>query len=461
MTTNPSPTDQRELLLNVATAEFAAHGYEATSVQKIASAADVSKAKVFYYFGGKEDLYAQVLDRTLNPLLAPLETAQTSESAEAFWTSLESGLIYASEFGRRDRFAAALVRDLYRRGADTPSLRRLLDRARTAISAWIRDGRRIGAVRTDLQVPVLAEAVVGAFVHVDRWVSENVGTDESSENLLSDLSLVALARDALQQRVPAKLEANVSYAAENVPRDTDAYLDTSAIETRTVVMRDGRQRANAPTFEQEGFELFTAPVVFTEPPDDREARASYAVIEAGLKSRLKADFVRIFDHTVRHTERTPGQRPPIRIVHADYGQNAGDRRLTELLAPDEINTWKGSHVVVANLWQSVAGIVHSTPLGFVDIQTVRDEDFVPVKVRYGDREGHIGYYRPNDIHQWYWFPFLRPEESVLFKTYDGEPGNRHWSCPHAAFTAPNAPEEFAGRRTSIEFRILLAFKSKA
>ncbi|MCG8685289.1 MAG: hypothetical protein MI892_10465, partial [Desulfobacterales bacterium] len=175
---------------------------------------------------------------------------------------------------------------------------------------------------------------------------------------------------------------------------------------------------------------------------------------------LGASFARVFDHTVRHTERAPGLRPPIRIVHADYGPSAGHRRLPELLPPEDAERWADARIVVANLWQSVAGVIHSTPLGFVDINTVRDDDFIPITVHYGDRDGEIGYYRPNAAHQWYWFPFMRPSESVLFKTYDGKPGQEHWSCPHGAFTAPNSPAEQEGRRTSIEYRILLAFEDE-
>ena len=453
----PSAEHQRDTLLEAATAEFAANGFEATSIQKVASAAGVSKAKVFYYFDNKEELYARVLDRILQPLLAPLESVPQASSAESFWASLESGLNFAFEFSRNP-YAAALVRDLYRRGGDSASLLRLLDRARAAICTWLRDGRQLGAVRTDLPVPILAEAVVGALVHVDRWLASHTDADATAENRLSSASLAALARDALQQRTPSECEAEVTYAAEHVPRETDAYLDISATVTRWVTMRNGRHRNPMPSFELEGFELIAAPTVFAQPPNDSEARATYGEIEAALRECLGASFARVFDHTVRHTERTPGGRPPIRITHADYGRGAGVRRLRELLSPDEAERWAGSRVVVANLWQSVAGVVHSTPLAFVDMTSVRNEDFIPVTVHYADRDGEIGYYRPNADHRWYWFPFLRPSESVLFKTFDELPGEHHWSCPHAAFTAPNSPEELAGRRTSIEFRILLAFE---
>lgn len=453
----PSSEHQREMLLEAATAEFAVNGFEATSVQGIASAAGVSKAKVFYYFDGKEALYARVLDRVLQPLLAPLESVPSANSAETYWASLESGLNFAFEFSR-DPCAAALVRDLYRRGGDSAPLQRLVDRAREAIGNWLRDGQQVGAVRTDLPVPILAEAAVGALVHVDRWLASHTDADDAVGDLLSSASLAALARDALQQRTPLECEVEVTYAAEDVPRETDAYLDISSTVKRQVTMRNGRHRNPAPSFDREGFELIAAPTVFAQPPGDSEARAAYSAIEAALKERLRASFVRVFDHTVRHTEHTPGGRLPIRITHADYGRGAGVRRLRELLSLDEAERWAGSRIAVANLWQSVAGVVHSTPLGFVDITSVRDEDFIPVTIHYADRDGEIGYYRPNDNHRWYWFPFLRPSESLLFKTFDELPGAHHWSCPHAAFTDPNSPKDLAGRRTSIEFRILLAFE---
>ncbi|MEM9473965.1 MAG: TetR/AcrR family transcriptional regulator [Pseudomonadota bacterium] len=447
-------------MLEIATTEFAENGYEATSIQKIASAASISKAKVFYYFDGKEDLFSRVLDKTMEPIIGPFEAAPRVHSAEEFWASLEAGVVLASEFGRKDPYAAALLRDLFRRGDETQALKHLTDRVRAAIRVWLRDGRAVGAVRTDLSVSVLAEAIVGALVQIDRWIAENMEEGRLPVDLPNDKSLVAFAQDAMQQRVPAEMDVEVSYAAENVPRETDAYLDIDKTVTEQVTVRDGRVHSPSATFEGQGFELFPAPAVFSEPPDDLEVRATYRAVEQALKDRLGANFARVFDHTVRHTERTPGQRPPIRIVHADYGPNAGHRRLIELLPPEDADRWANARIVVANLWQSVAGVIHSTPLGFVDLTTVQDGDFIPITVHYGDRDGEIGYYRPNVAHQWYWFPFMRPSESVLFKTYDGKPNHEHWSCPHAAFAAPNAPAEQEGRRTSIEYRILLAFEDE-
>ena len=55
--------ERREQLIDVARALFAANGFEGTSVEEIAAAAQVSKPVIYEHFGGKEGLYAVVVDR--------------------------------------------------------------------------------------------------------------------------------------------------------------------------------------------------------------------------------------------------------------------------------------------------------------------------------------------------------------------------------------------------------------
>jgi AcrR family transcriptional regulator len=67
--------ERREQLLNVGRALFAEKGFEATSIEEIASRAGVSKPVVYEHFGGKEGLYAVVVDREMSDLLDRLTTA--------------------------------------------------------------------------------------------------------------------------------------------------------------------------------------------------------------------------------------------------------------------------------------------------------------------------------------------------------------------------------------------------
>ncbi|MBO2447012.1 TetR/AcrR family transcriptional regulator [Actinomadura barringtoniae] len=62
--------ERREQLLDIGRTLFAERGLDGTSVEEIAAAAGVSKPVVYEHFGGKEGLYAVVVDREFEKLLA-------------------------------------------------------------------------------------------------------------------------------------------------------------------------------------------------------------------------------------------------------------------------------------------------------------------------------------------------------------------------------------------------------
>ncbi|WP_284252497.1 TetR/AcrR family transcriptional regulator [Litorihabitans aurantiacus] len=67
--------ERREQLLDVGRALFAERGFQATSVEEIAARADVSKPVVYEHFGGKEGMYAVIVDREVERLTSVLTTA--------------------------------------------------------------------------------------------------------------------------------------------------------------------------------------------------------------------------------------------------------------------------------------------------------------------------------------------------------------------------------------------------
>jgi AcrR family transcriptional regulator len=64
-----SGKERREQLLDIGRTLFAARGFDGTSVEEIADKAGVSKPVVYEHFGGKEGLYAVVVDREVSRLL--------------------------------------------------------------------------------------------------------------------------------------------------------------------------------------------------------------------------------------------------------------------------------------------------------------------------------------------------------------------------------------------------------
>jgi AcrR family transcriptional regulator len=68
---------RREQLLEIGRGLFAEKGFEGTSVEEIAATAGVSKPVVYEHFGGKEGLYAVVVDHEITKLMQAMTSALT------------------------------------------------------------------------------------------------------------------------------------------------------------------------------------------------------------------------------------------------------------------------------------------------------------------------------------------------------------------------------------------------
>ncbi len=69
---------RREQLITTARSLFAEKGFDGTSIEEIAARAKVSKPVVYEHFGGKEGLYAVVVDREVRALLDIIANALTA-----------------------------------------------------------------------------------------------------------------------------------------------------------------------------------------------------------------------------------------------------------------------------------------------------------------------------------------------------------------------------------------------
>jgi len=72
--------ERREQLIDVGRAVFAEKGFDGASIEEIAARAEVSKPVVYEHFGGKEGLYAVVVDREMSCLLDRLSTSLSAGS---------------------------------------------------------------------------------------------------------------------------------------------------------------------------------------------------------------------------------------------------------------------------------------------------------------------------------------------------------------------------------------------
>ncbi len=73
--------ERREQLIQVSRTLFAEKGFDGTSVEEIAASANVSKPVVYEHFGGKEGVYAVVVDREMQKLLSMVTEALSASHA--------------------------------------------------------------------------------------------------------------------------------------------------------------------------------------------------------------------------------------------------------------------------------------------------------------------------------------------------------------------------------------------
>ncbi|MGH3307518.1 MAG: TetR/AcrR family transcriptional regulator, partial [Nocardioides sp.] len=70
--------ERREQLIEVARGLFAERGFDGSAIEEVANRAAVSKPIVYEHFGGKEGLYAVVVDREVTLLLSMMREALTA-----------------------------------------------------------------------------------------------------------------------------------------------------------------------------------------------------------------------------------------------------------------------------------------------------------------------------------------------------------------------------------------------
>ncbi|ETK31041.1 TetR family transcriptional regulator [Microbispora sp. ATCC PTA-5024] len=73
--------ERREQLIQIGRTLFAEKGFDGTSVEEIAASAKVSKPVVYEHFGGKEGIYAVVIDREMQRLLSLVTQALSASHA--------------------------------------------------------------------------------------------------------------------------------------------------------------------------------------------------------------------------------------------------------------------------------------------------------------------------------------------------------------------------------------------
>lgn len=253
------------------------------------------------------------------------------------------------------------------------------------------------------------------------------------------------------------------YSPTGPGRDAKFEVDRALIK-QTVEVEDERLNANRETLK---YGLNASDTILLEHNSkvsnflDKNQRGQ--IYETELRSLLltstDARRVHFFDHTVRASDpaiREQKQtREPATLVHNDYTANSGIQCLYENL-PQEAEKLSQKRFQIINLWRPLVDPVESFPLAFCHSSSIAESDLVDTQRRAPDHIGELTLVTYSSFHRWYYFSNMRPNEVLLFKTFDSCTEGRRGCGVHTAIDI-NVTADNAKARESIETRAFLFF----
>jgi len=227
-----------------------------------------------------------------------------------------------------------------------------------------------------------------------------------------------------------------------------------------VEVHNARENREPFDLDKEGFRLVAQPTRVADFFDRDQVESIYhGEVVAMLHREAGATRVEIFDDTLRTSsisqQKRHGIREPANIVHNDYTARSGIRRLHDLF-PDEAEQLVQRRFAIINVWRSIEGPVQDHPLVLCDATSVGKDELIAAERRTDERTGELQVAIHNNQQRWYYYPEMRMDEALIFKTFDSETDGRTRFTIHSSFKDPTAPTD-APPRQSIETRCFVFF----
>lgn len=169
--------ERRQQLINVGRSLFASKGYDSTSVEEIATTAGVTKPVVYEHFGGKEGLYAVVVDREVLRLVTTI--SDSLSSAVHPRQLVENTALTLLEYidSHEDGFRV-LVRDLPSEHS-AGSYSSVIGDVATKVEHLL--ASRFADVDIDAKwAPLYAQMLVGLIAQIGQWWLEERAFDKET-----------------------------------------------------------------------------------------------------------------------------------------------------------------------------------------------------------------------------------------------------------------------------------------
>ena len=184
-----------DMLTDVAVQVFNARGYDATRMEHIANAANITKSSLYHHVSGKEELLAIALRRAITALFATLEQPAASDVTATERLSGVIRAVIATELHLVPE--VSLLSRL--RGNSATEQWALAERRRynEIVTELVREAQQEGSLPDDIEPALLTRLALGMTTSVIEWYRPD-GT--WSSKAIADATLSLLCRPVPKPR---------------------------------------------------------------------------------------------------------------------------------------------------------------------------------------------------------------------------------------------------------------------
>jgi len=145
---------------------FARYGYQATSIDRIAKAAGVTKGALYYHFKDKEEILFEAVKNRVGQFERRVSTdiSAITNAAQALAELARVCFDHATKSNHRRLIVTLMVESLDTNPRLAAQFRAMMQRFREFLRDIVRGGQQRGEFRTDVNADVAAEVYAGAIM---------------------------------------------------------------------------------------------------------------------------------------------------------------------------------------------------------------------------------------------------------------------------------------------------------
>ena len=166
LATRPGRGQSRRDLMDTAIDCFARYGYQATSIDRIAKAAGVTKGALYYHFKDKEELLFEAVKNRVGQFERRTagDLSSITNAARALAELARVCFDHATKSNHRRLIVTLMVESLDSNPRLAAHFREMMHRFREFLQGIVRGGQERGEFRGDVDPAVAAEVYAGAIM---------------------------------------------------------------------------------------------------------------------------------------------------------------------------------------------------------------------------------------------------------------------------------------------------------